>query len=313
AAGNTCGSRPEKEEAAMTPRLTIAVLGTGLLGRAIAARLHTVGHQVVAFNRTSAKALPLQREGIAVVGSADRAVSQADCALLLLADAAAIREVLFTSSCSSALKGKTIVQMGTIAPSESLGIQREVEQRGGGYCEAPVLGSLTEAKAGTLFVMMGGTGEQFASWSPLLQSLGREPRHIGPVGAAAALKLALNHLIAAETSAFALSLAVVQRSGIPVETFMGVLRKSALYAPTFDKKLPRLLKRDYEQPNFSTRHLIKDVRLFVHEAEARGLTTEALNGLTWILERTIAKGFGDVDYSALFEAVNPPAASTPPS
>ena len=55
------------------------------------------------------------------------------------------------------------------------------------------------------------------------------------------------------------------------------------------------------------------MRLFVHEAEARGLTTEALNGLTWILERTIAKGFGDVDYSALFEAVNPPAASTPPS
>ena len=294
----------------MTPRRTIAVLGTGLLGSAIAARLHAVGHQVLAFNRTPAKAQPLQREGITVVDIADRVVRQADCALLLLADAAAIRDVLFTPSCSAALKGKTIIQMGTIAPGESLDIQREVEQRGGGYCEAPVLGSLAEAKAGTLFIMMGGTEEQFASWSPLLQSLGREPGRIGPVGAAAALKLALNHLIVAETSAFALSLGFVQRSGIPVETFMAILRESVLHAPAFDKKLPRLLKRDYDKPNFTTRHLLKDVRLFVHEAEARGLTTETLKGLTWILERAIAKGFGDVDYSALFEAVNPPAAGT---
>src|SRR6476620_4170878 len=144
--------------------------------------------------------------------------------------------------------------MGTIAPNESLEIQREVEQQGGAYCEAPVLGSLAEAKAGTLFVMVGGTEAQFTTWSSLFRSLGREPRRIGPVGSAAALKLALNHLIAAETSAFALSLGLVQRSGVAVETYMAILRESALYAPTFDKKLPRLLKRDYHHPNFSTRH-----------------------------------------------------------
>ena len=133
----------------MTSRSTIALLGTGLLGSGIAERLHAVGHTVVAFNRTSTKALPLQTQGIAVVGAAELAVRQAGCALLLLTDAAAIRSMLFTPACSAALKGKTIVQMGTIAPNESLEIQREVEQQGGAYCEAPVLGSLAEAKAGT--------------------------------------------------------------------------------------------------------------------------------------------------------------------
>lgn len=290
----------------MTSRSTIALLGTGLLGSAIAERLHAVGHTVVAFNRTSTKALPLQTQGIAVVGAAELAVRQADCALLLLTDAAAIRSVLFTPACSAALKGKTIVQMGTIAPNESLEIQREVEQQGGAYCEAPVLGSLAEAEAGTLFVMVGGTEAQFTTWSSLFRSLGREPRHIGPVGSAAALKLALNHLIAAETSAFALSLGLVQRSGVAVETFMAILRESALHAPTFDKKLPRLLKRDYHHPNFSTRHLLKDVRLFCQEAASRGLTTDALEGLPLLLERAITQGLGDLDYSALFELVNPP-------
>jgi 3-hydroxyisobutyrate dehydrogenase len=293
----------------MISRPTIAVLGTGLLGRAVAERLHSVGHTVIVFNRTPTKALPLQRQGIAVVSAADLAVSDADCTLLLLSDAAAIRSLLFTPASSAALKGKTIVQMGTIGPTESLALQCEIEERGGVYCEAPVLGSLAEAKAGTLFVMVGGSEEQFTRWATLFRSLAREPRHIGPVGKASALKLALNHLIAAEISAFALSLGLVQRSGVSVEAFMAILRESALYAPTFDKKLPRLLKRDYHYPNFSTRHLLKDVRLVCQEAAAQGLTTDALEGLPVILERAIEHGLGDLDYSALFEIVNPAGAS----
>jgi 3-hydroxyisobutyrate dehydrogenase len=285
---------------------TIAVLGTGLLGRAIAERLHAVGYQVIAFNRTAAKALPLQARGIAVVGSAGLALRRADCALLLFTDATAIRSVLFAPECSAALKDKTIVQMGTIGPKDSLQIEREVRQRGATYLEAPVLGSQGEAKAGTLFVMVGGTEDQFAAWSALFRSLGREPRHIGPVGKASALKLALNHLIAAETLAFAFSFGLIERSGISVETFMAILRESALYAPTFDKKLPRLIKRDYRHPNFSTRHLLKDVRLFSQEAATLGLTADALEDLPRILDRAIAKGLGDLDYSALFDAVDPP-------
>jgi len=285
--------------------VNIAVLGTGLLGRAIAERLQAVGHTVVAYNRTATKALPLQAHGITVVGTPELAMVQADCVLLVLTDATAIRTVLLSSACSALLRGKTIIQMGTIGSGDSRAIQHEVEGCGGTYCEAPVLGSLAEAKAGTLFVMVGATEEQFRQLSPLLRSLGREPRLIGPVGTGAALKLALNQLIAVEISAFALSLGLVQRSGVSVDTFMAVLRESALFAPTFDKKLPRLLKRDYRQPNFSTRHLLKDVELFLQEAGGLGLTTGSLGGIRPILEDTIAQGLGEVDYSAVYERINP--------
>ena len=287
----------------MTP--TIAVLGTGILGRAIAERLQAAGCTVVVFNRTASKALQLQRQGIGVVGSAEMAVSRADCVLLLLADAAAVRSTLLTPSCSVALSGKTLVQMGTIGPEESIQLQADIERSGGVYCEAPVLGSVAEAKEGTLFVMMGGSEQQFAACLPVFRVLSREPRYVGPVGRASALKLALNHLIAAETSAFALSLGLVQRFGISVDAFMTILRGSALYAPTFDKKLPRLLKRDYHRPNFSTRHLLKDVRLVLNQAAILGLSTNALDGLPVLLEEAIARGLGDLDYSALFEVVSP--------
>lgn len=285
--------------------MTIALLGTGLLGRAIAERLQSVGHTVTVYNRTTAKALPLQACGITVVTRPEQAMAQADCVVLMLADAAAIRAVLLTPASLEVLRGKTVIQMGTIAQEESLALQIDIERAGGSYCEAPVLGSLAEAKAGTLLVMVGGTEEQFPRWGPLFRSLSREPRLIGPVGKAASLKLALNQLIAAEISAFALSLGLVQRAGVPVETFMAILRESALFAPAFDKKLPRLLTRDYHHPNFSTRHLLKDVELFLKEASGYELATSSLEGIKPVLERTIAQGLGEADYAALYETVNP--------
>lgn len=285
--------------------MTIALLGTGLLGRAIAERLQLVGHTVTVYNRTTTKALPLQACGITVVTRPDQAMAQADCVVLTLADAAAIRAVLLTPASLAVLCGKSVIQIGTISQEESLALQSEIERVGGSYCEAPVLGSVAEAQAGTLLVMVGGTEGQFVRWGPLFRSLSREPRLVGPVGKAASLKLALNQLIAAEISAFALSLGLVQRAGISVETFMAILRESALFAPAFEKKLPRLLTRDYQHPNFSTRHLLKDVELFLKEASGYELTTSGLEGIKPVLQRTIAQGLGDSDYSAIFEVVNP--------
>jgi 3-hydroxyisobutyrate dehydrogenase len=285
--------------------MTIALLGAGLLGRAIAERLQSVGHTVTVYNRTTTKALPLQACGITVVTRPDQAMIQADCVVLMLADAAAIRAVLLTPASLAALRSRTVIQMGTIEQEESLALQVEIERVGGLYCEAPVLGSLAEAQTGTLIVMVGGNERQFIQWGPLFRSLSREPRLVGPVGKAASLKLALNQLIAAEMSAFALSLGLVQRTGISVDTFMAVLRESTLFAPAFEKKLPRLLTRDYQHPNFSARHLLKDIELFLKEASGYELTTSGLEGIKPVLQRTIAQGLGDSDYSAIFEVINP--------
>jgi 3-hydroxyisobutyrate dehydrogenase-like beta-hydroxyacid dehydrogenase len=156
-------------------------------------------------------------------------MAQADCVVLTLADTAAIRAGLLIPASLAVLRDKTVIQMGTIAQEESLALQAEIERVGGSYCEAPVLGSLAEA--------------QFIQWAPLVGSLSREPRLVGSVGKAASLKLALNQLIAAEISAFTLSLGLVQRAGVPIDTFMAILRESALFAPAFEKKLPGLPTR----------------------------------------------------------------------
>jgi 3-hydroxyisobutyrate dehydrogenase len=232
-------------------------------------------------------------------------MSAADVVLLLLSDAAAIRAVLFHPRTSHAIDGRTIIQMGTIGPDESCSIEKEVTRLGGRYLEAPVLGSIAEAKAGTLLIMVGATQKQYDDWAPLLRSLGEDVRLVGPVGKAAVMKLALNQLIAAEMAAFALSLGLVRRGGVGVEDFMAVVRKSALYAPMFEKKLPRLERRNYAQPNFSTRHLLKDVELALSAADTAHLSPAGLQGVRSLLIETIAAGLGEVDYSAIYERIDP--------
>jgi 3-hydroxyisobutyrate dehydrogenase len=282
----------------------ISVLGTGLLGSEIAIRLRRQGFAVGAWNRTADKAAPLASLGIQVQRTPAEAVATADVVLLLLADAAAIDATLFDPVAAPRLAERLVVQMGTIAPTESRTLAERVAAAGGAYLEAPVLGSLPEARDGKLFVLAAGDERLYERCRPIFDALSESPQHIGSVGQAAALKLALNQLIAGLTASFCLSLGLVRQEGLDVERFMGILRQSALYAPTFDKKLPKYLAHDYASANFPLKHLLKDVRLMAAAMGAAGLDTGTLQAIAAAAERGVDNGLGDADYSALYEALS---------
>lgn len=284
--------------------MKVGFIGTGLIGQPMAGRLLHSGLSVVAYNRTASKLEPLRMAGAEIADSPQNAIASSDCVIVMLTNAAAIQEVLLSEVSRRELSDRTVIQMSTIAPSESQAIGEAIASAGSEYLEAPVLGSIPQAESGELQVMVGASPEQFQTWSELLKHFGPEPMLIGPVGSAAALKLALNQLIASLTTAFALSLGFVQRQGVEVEQFMQILRQSALYAPTFDKKLQRMLAGNYADPNFPTKHLLKDVNLFLTEAQAVALNSSSLEGVRNILEVAQQLGLSDADYSSLFAAVN---------
>jgi len=285
--------------------MKVAVLGTGLMGSPLASRLAAQGHQVTVWNRSAERASAV--EGVEVAATVKQALAAAELVLLALSDAAAIDEVLLADELAGQLNGLAVLQMGTISPSQSRALDASLREAGADYLEAPVLGSIPEARAGTLLVMVGGRRELFDRWLGLLQVFGPKPVYIGDTGQAAAMKLALNQMIAGLTSSFALSLGLVKQAGIEVEQFMSILRDSALYAPTFDKKLQRMQQRDYANPNFPVRHLVKDVNLFLDAAGELGLDTGAVLAVRDLLSDTMLRGLQDQDYSALYETVDPPA------
>ena len=113
-------------------------------------------------------------------------------------------------------------------------------------------------------------------------------------------------LIASLTVGFSTSLGLLQRNNVDIDAFMKILRPSALYAPTFDKKLQRMLDRDYANPNFPTKHLLKDIRLFEKEAHKAKLNTALLEGLEAVVASTVERGLDNTDYSAVHDGIIEP-------
>jgi 3-hydroxyisobutyrate dehydrogenase len=285
-------------------KVPVAFLGAGLMGRPMILRLLQAGYGVIAYNRTSARLAQAAEAGAELALDPVKAVSAGRVIFVMLADGPAIETVL-DEAVLETLRGRTLIQMSTISPEESRRLAARVEAHGGEYLEAPVLGSIPEVRSGELMVLAGGTAESFERWRELLMAFGPAPRLVGPVGSAAALKLALNQLIVSLTSAFSFSLGIVLRERIDPQLFMELLRQSALHAPTFDKKLDRMLNRHFEEPNFPVRLMLKDAELAIAEGEKLGLNASAVRGAAQLVRLAMQAGSGEKDYSALYGVVNP--------
>lgn len=304
--------------------MNIGVIGTGLMGSPMALRLLSAGHKVWVYNRTPARLKPLELAGAKVCATPLALIQNVEAVIFMVTNGEAVRSLLEDMGMGdreaspvgnreaspdenrlSPLADKAIIQMGTIAPAESQQLGQMVAQAGGTYLEAPVLGSIPEAKNGKLIIMAGAENEAYQRWQPLLECLGTTLYHVGPVGSAATLKLTMNQMIGTLTAAFAQSLGLVQAAGIDVDTFMAVLRQSALYAPTFDKKLHRMQTRQFADPNFPTKHLLKDMGLFVSAAKSAGLSPFPAESVRQLVEQAVQAGFDDDDYAALFNIVSP--------
>jgi 3-hydroxyisobutyrate dehydrogenase len=260
--------------------------------------LQEQGLNVHVWNRNPSRIIPLVEKGAIAISDLRRAADGQRVLITVLRDGSSTASVIETVG---ALQGSTVIPMGTMGVEESRKLAMQVVQQGGRYLEAPVLGSKPQALNGSLLVMAGGEAQVFEAQQPLLSHLCQEPLLVGPVGSGAATKLALNQLIASLTHSFSLSLQLIQRAGVPVETFMAILRPSALYAPTFDKKLQRMLDHTYADPNFSTALLRKDLRLFMEEAATAGLQDQGLSGLLSLLEQAKGTDLDEQDYCALHE------------
>lgn len=271
----------------------------------MAERLLETGHELLVYNRTRDKTRQLEDQGATVTATPHEAIAGTELTLLMLSDAAAIRETLEPHGRFPDLEGRTLCQMGTIAPRESIALLEDIRRVGGEYFEAPVLGSRPQARTGKLIVMVGATESQYNRWLDLLEIIGEGPQLIGKVGQAAALKLAFNQLIGSQLVGFATALALVRHHDIDAEVLMTQLRQSALYAPTFDAKLARLQSRDFEDPNFPARLLLKDLDLARNLAAELDLNTSALEGLCSLVDAALEQGKGDYDYSVVGAVIDP--------
>lgn len=161
--------------------MQVGFIGIGLMGLPMAQRLLEAGVSLTVNNRTPGKLEGLKEKGAAIAPTSTALIHDCDCIILMLTNAAAVREVRLSDTNRAYLMGKTVIQMSTIAPSESRAIGEAVVAAGCEYLEAPVLGSIPEATAGKLIVMVGGTTRQFETYQPILSHVGSTVKLIRPL------------------------------------------------------------------------------------------------------------------------------------
>ncbi|MGH9269635.1 MAG: NAD(P)-dependent oxidoreductase, partial [Acidimicrobiales bacterium] len=160
----------------------------------------------------------------------------------------------------------------------------------------PVLGSIPQATEGALKVFVGGSTEQFSRWAPVLEALG-SPRHLGPLGAGAAMKLVANSCLGALMTALGEALALADGLGLEQATVLDVLAESPIGVTVASKRA--LIERDEYPPNFKLALAVKDMGLVVRAAAGAGVDLRLAPAAARWFEAAGAAGLGDRDYSAV--------------
>jgi len=207
---------------------TIAVLGTGRMGAAIAGRLLGAGHDVMVWNRTASRTTPLAGRGARVAASPAAAAKDADVVITMLTDANAVETVLFGPDgvATTVRRGVGLVDMSTIGPVAVRDLARRLPD-GVELVDAPVGGSVAAVEAGRLLVLVGGDDHAVDRVVPVLEVLGTV-RRCGGIGAGAAVKLVLNTALVTGIAALADAYRVARAVGVDHDTATEVLASSAL-------------------------------------------------------------------------------------
>ena len=258
---------------------TVAVLGAGRMGSAMAERLSGRDVAVVVYNRSPGRAHELaERIGARVAGTPAEAAAGADVVISMVADDAAVRALYDGPDGVPAGigPGAVAVDMSTVLPDTIRAIAPAVRARGAGVLDAPVSGSVGSMLTGELTIMAGGDAADLERARPVLDRLAKRVFHMGELGSGAAMKLAVNTLIYGLNGAVAEGLVLAERNGIDRALAYDVLAASAAGAPFVVYKRAAFVDPDGTPVAFSLGLAEKDLRLIgeladgIRDADAAG-------------------------------------------
>jgi 3-hydroxyisobutyrate dehydrogenase-like beta-hydroxyacid dehydrogenase len=266
----------------------ITVAGLGIIGSAWAQNLHADGLAVRGWNRTP-KPFPFYEADLA------KAVADAEMIIIVVADPPAVESVL--NVIVPHLKpGQLVAQSSTISASWTKRFAKQVEASGAEFLEAPFTGSKPAAEARQTVFYLGGTPKLVEKARPLLERLSAHILHIGAIGTASSLKLAMNLNLALMSEALSESLNLTRAEGIPDGKFFDALHLNVGRSGFSDLKEPKFRAKDYA-PQFSLKHMNKDLRLTLETAG--DLDLPAAKALKSFYDKGMAAGFAEDDFTGL--------------
>ena len=285
---------------------TVAVLGTGIMGAAMARNLLAAGMQVRVWNRSREKAEPLAQDGATVAASPAEAAEGAGFVLTMLPEAGVIEEVAVgEDGALSTLSGDGVwLQMSTVGIEGHERLAALAQERGVPYVDAPVLGTKEPAEGGQLVVLASGPGEVQERCEPVFDAVGSKTIWLGEAGAGSRLKLVTNNWIVGLLGVLAETISLAKATGVEPARFLEVIEGGPLGLPYAQMKGKMMIEEDFPA-SFALELARKDAGLVLDAADAQELRLTVAEAVAARFDEAINAGHGGEDMAAVYEAAKP--------
>lgn len=280
--------------------MNVGIIGTGLLGKAIATRLLNTGHNVIAYNRTIEKAEPLKKLGAKIANSPKNVASESELVITIVKDAPAVESVSFGAN--GIMHGKheklIVSDMSTISPISSRKIAKKYSDYGIPMIDSPVMGGPLLAEKGELVIMIGGNKEVYEKCKPVFDSLGNKSFYLGKNGSGHAMKLVLNLQISILALSISEGIILAKKSGLDPITFLEVLNSTYFKTGMSVNKGPKMVKGSFE-PSFFLKMMQKDLDEINYTAEKFGANLPFARLANELYQQAVKDGMGELDYTGI--------------
>ena len=280
---------------------TIAFLGLGAMGAPMAANLADAGFALRVWNRGPARAEPFAARGATVCGSPAEAASGAAFVVSMVADDDAVRAVMLAPDgvVAAAAPGTVLVDCSTVTPAMARETSAAAAARGVRHLDAPVSGSIAQARGRELVFMVGGPEAAFDAARPLFDAMGRMARRMGDSGAGATIKLVNNMLSGTMNAALAEAMSVALAAGLDAEAVREILGEGAAGSRLVRTKIPKMAAGDFA-PQFQLALMDKDLRYFLGLAQELDRPVPVASLVRSQLQAARRAGLGAQDVSAIY-------------
>jgi len=218
------------------------------------------GFSLSVYNRTKEKMKDLEDRGAYPCKSYDEIAKRSDVIITMLPDFPEVKEVILGENClyPHLKSGTIVIDMSSIAPLVSQEIANRLKEKGVDFLDAPVSGGEAGAISGKLAIMVGGEEEIFNRMLPILQTIGENIVHVGPVGSGGFTKLVNQIIVALNIAAVGESFTLAQKAGLDIERVYHAIRGGLAGSRVLDAKAPLIMERIF-QPGFKLKLHRKDL------------------------------------------------------
>jgi 3-hydroxyisobutyrate dehydrogenase len=276
-------------------RTSLGWIGTGRMGYAMAERLAKGGCDIAVWNRTKAKAQPLEKHGAKVVNQLEE-LSTKDILFVMVSTYEDVKEVIRRALAKG--KPKMVVECSSISLEGSAELRTTLQSKGVDYLAAPVSGNAKVIKAGKLTFVVSGPRAAYEKAKPYLDMMGTGSSYVGEGELARIAKICHNVMLGVVIQNLCEVTILAQKAGMPRHAFLDFLNKSVMGSMFTRYKTPALVNLDFHV-TFTPKLLRKDLDLGL-EAGRNFEVPMPLSALTRdLLQQMIGHGMTEQDFSTL--------------